>query len=78
MLSLTIRYLIVVIAVVAAALGSAATAPARPHGPCKDVPFAGVCTPWRGSQTPNPNSRFDLSLPVVKSNTGTGSPQGIG
>ncbi|WP_156744479.1 hypothetical protein [Mycobacterium sp. E740] len=78
MLGLTIRYLIAAMIVAAAALGTAATAPARPQGPCRDVPFVGVCTPWRGSQAPSPHSRFDLSIPVVKSNTGTGSPQGIG
>ncbi|WP_133259115.1 hypothetical protein [Mycolicibacterium sp. GF69] len=75
---MTVRFILAAIAIVVVALSSAATAPARPQGPCKDVPFAGVCTPWRDSQSPSPNSRFDLSLPVVKSNTGTGGPQGIG
>lgn len=78
MLGVTVRSILVAIAIVVAALSSAAAAPARPQGPCKDVPFAGVCTPWRGSQGPSPQSRFDLSLPVVKSNTGTGPAQGIG
>ena len=78
MLGLKVRAVLVAIAIVAAALSSAATASARPHGPCRDVPFVGVCTPWRGSQSPSPNGRFDLSLAVVKSNTGTGGPQGIG
>jgi hypothetical protein len=78
MLGLKVRAVLAAIAIAAAAVSSAATAVAGPHGPCADVPYVGVCTPWRGAQEPSANSRFDPSLPVVKSITGTGGPQGIG
>lgn len=75
MLDLRVRSVLAAVAIVVVALSSAATAPARPHGPCADVPYVGVCTPWRGAQGPSPNSRSDPSLPVVKSNTGSVGPQ---
>jgi len=49
----------------AAILGGTGTATAAaPHGPCRDVPYVGVCEPLRGSpQTPQRQSRGEVGLP---------------
>ncbi|BBY44287.1 hypothetical protein [Mycolicibacterium celeriflavum] len=71
MLGLTVRLVLAMIAVAAAALTSAAIAPATPQGPCADVPFVGQCTPWRDSpRSASSNSRFDPTLPIIKSDPG--------
>lgn len=71
MLGLIVRSMLSAIAVAATALGFAATAPATPQGPCADVPFVGVCTPWRDApRGASSNSRFDPTLPIVKSDPG--------
>ncbi|WP_040632608.1 hypothetical protein [Mycolicibacterium phlei] len=45
-------------------LGGAGTAVAAPHGPCRDVPYVGVCEPLRGTpQTPQRQSRGEVGLP---------------
>jgi len=44
--------------------GGAGTAAAAPHGPCRDVPYVGVCEPFRGTpQTPQRQSRGEVALP---------------
>jgi hypothetical protein len=47
MRGLTIRSGFAGLAIVAAVLGSAATATAAPTGPCEDVTYVGVCEPLR-------------------------------
>ncbi len=65
---LTVRCISAAAAASAAALLFAATGSANPGGPCKDVPFAGVCTPLSESPTPplQPNSG-DVFLPDTTS-----------
>lgn len=66
MLGLTVRSVVAAIAVAAAALFSAPTAPALPQGPCQDVPFIGVCTPYRGATgKPSSNAKSEPPLPAV-------------
>ncbi len=50
---LTIRSALAMMAIAAAALGSAATATAAPSGPCQDVPYVGVCQPLHDNQRPS-------------------------
>ncbi|KUI39153.1 hypothetical protein AU197_17325 [Mycobacterium sp. IS-1590] len=68
MLGLTVRSAVAAIAVAAAALSSAPIAAALPQGPCQDVPFVGVCTPYRGATgKPSSNAKSEPPLPVVNS-----------
>lgn len=71
MLGLKVRSALAAIAIAAAALSFAPSAPARPQGPCADVPYVGMCTPWRDtSRGASANSRFDPTLPIIKSDPG--------
>nr|WP_090344999.1 hypothetical protein [Mycolicibacterium malmesburyense]CRL76968.1 hypothetical protein CPGR_04143 [Mycolicibacterium malmesburyense] len=68
MLGTTVRSAIAAIAVAGAALVSAPVAPAAPQGPCQDVPYIGVCTPYRGANgRPSPNAKSEPPLAVVNS-----------
>lgn len=50
--------------VVAAALGSAGVAVAAPSGPCRDVPYVGVCERLGEQQrAPSQQSRGEIILP---------------
>ncbi|MGE2719336.1 hypothetical protein [Mycolicibacterium celeriflavum] len=65
---MTVRSVIAAFAVAGAALVSAPVAPALPQGPCQDVPYAGVCTPYRGANgKPSPNAKSEPPLPIVNS-----------
>jgi hypothetical protein len=76
MLGLTFRSTLAAAAVAAAGLGFSPTAPALPQGPCADVPYAGVCTPYRGATgKPSSNAKSEPSLPIVNSNAPGGSQQ---
>ncbi|KUI15287.1 hypothetical protein AU193_18765 [Mycobacterium sp. GA-1285] len=64
------------IAVAAAALSAAPVAPALPQGPCQDVPYIGVCTPYRGATgKPSANAKSEPPLPIVNSAPPAGSGQ---
>lgn len=68
MLGLTVRSAVAAFAVGAAALFSAPVAPALPQGPCQDVPYVGVCTPYRGATgKPSSNAKSEPPLPAVNS-----------
>ncbi|MGV0794419.1 hypothetical protein [Mycolicibacterium sp. XJ1819] len=77
MLSRTTRSALAAIAIAVAALGSAAVATAAPAGPCRDVPYVGVCEPLRGdSRTPSQQqSMGDVILPGSNS---AGGVHGVG
>lgn len=71
MLGLGVRSILAASAIAVAALFPAATVSARPHGPCADVPYVGVCTPWRDApRSASANSRSDPTLPIIKSDPG--------
>lgn len=66
MLGPKVRPALVAIAIGAAGLSTAATAPASPQGPCDDVPYVGVCTPLPGATgKPPPNAKSDPSLHII-------------
>ncbi|OBK79674.1 hypothetical protein [Mycobacterium sp. 1164985.4] len=68
MLALTVRPAVAAFALGAAALFSAPVAPALPQGPCQDVPYIGVCTPYRGATgKPSSNAKSEPPLPAVNS-----------
>ena len=68
MLGLTIRSILASVAVAAVALSAAPTAPALPQGPCQDVPFVGVCTPYRGATgKPSSNAKSEPPMPAIYS-----------
>ncbi|MFV9634517.1 hypothetical protein ABQF33_15375 [Mycolicibacterium sp. XJ2] len=76
MLGVTVRSAVAAIAVAAAALLSAPVAPALPQGPCQDVPFVGVCTPYRGATgKPSSNAKSEPPLPAVNTAPPAGGSQ---
>jgi hypothetical protein len=68
----TIRPLLAAIAIAAAALGVTGTATAAPTGPCKDVPYVGVCEPL-GEQPRHP-SQQSMAEPVIPGGNDTIQP----
>ncbi|WP_448386645.1 hypothetical protein [Mycolicibacterium sp. XJ1904] len=73
---MTVRSAFAAIAVAAAALLSAPVAPALPQGPCQDVPFVGVCTPYRGATgKPSSNAKSEPPLPAVNTAPPAGGSQ---
>jgi hypothetical protein len=68
----TIRPLLAAIAIAAAALGVAGTATAAPTGPCKEVPYVGVCEPLgEEPRSPSQQSMGEAVIPGADNNIQT-------